>query len=170
MVTINSSCYASIMKKIYLPMIKIPFKSKRGTVKLNALIDSGSEKSYISSACLQKIDKRLMSTCDMTISGLGGENMSGEFKSFECVMKKSKKEAINAMFVSIDTLAEANQCEFSEDVHLKNGEKFRYESGPIEAIVGNDNYFRVVTGEMLSKKLAAIKTVAGWTLQGSVGD
>ena len=163
-------CNIALKEITYLPIINIDLCATEATSKIGFLLDSGSQFSFILESSVNSIKHRFLRYKQMSVTGFNGIKISGKYEVVECYMKTSE----NILPISFVKVRELCNGIFGDPTRkqftLSNGYTLNYHNKHFEAIIGNDNYFKIATGEVekLSQNLAAVNTIGGWTLQGSV--
>ena len=161
--------------RTFLPTVEIDVLSQDGHYKrCRALLDSGSECSFISEDCIQRLQiKREKS--DVVVSGIGGSSKASNrgkvnLKLFD---KNSNSHEVTAYILPRLTNAipsnPLTSDELSKFPNINLSDKSYTKSSNIDIILGVDIYERVIGNERIevSKGLFARKTVFGWTICGS---
>jgi transposase InsO family protein len=154
-----------------LPIITVPFPCRSGVRYFKALLDSGSERSFVLNNVLSEIDYDFVERRQLSIFGFGGKSTSDKFNvvsvilngSIVCFICTDKLCVINN-FQSIDVpyvLAQngLSACELSDQDN-------------VSVLIGVDYFYRFMTGNVrrLSHGLVALESVYGWTVQGQLDD
>jgi len=162
--TIDS--YSSI-----LPIISIPLVSKSGLFFVGALLDSGSDRSFIRDDVLQSIQFKTVEDQVLTIQGFNDETISERGKIIEVRAQLKTGE-----FLPINLFASKKLSLIPTSPHqidLSNfGQNIQLCSQPksVDIIIGADNYYSFVSGESkeITKKLRLLETSYGWTPHGQI--
>jgi hypothetical protein len=148
------------------PVVNLEFSLDCGSSsKLGALLDTGSHLSFLKRSALHLLEYRLVGQRQMNIQGFANVETEGLFDIVECVVLAEDKSRISLQFFVVDQLCGNYIKRLSKGY---NG-TFVLSSEEIHLIVGNDNYFKIVTGshEFVDDELVAINTIGGWTYHGS---
>jgi len=163
----------SLEKGSIMPVISFDFFADKNSVfKLNVLLDSGSDSSFILRNCLHKMKHRIVDRQKLKISGFSGTCSEKLYDVARCDAKINETVTQFDFFV-IDRLnIRPNSSQLVKSLANKIYDiDVKVSCGPVEAIIGNDQFYDVVTGR--SKKVGsgcvALETVNGWILHGSFG-
>lgn len=151
-----------------LPVISIPVETPSGVLHLNALLDTGSERSFIKRSVLPLIPHEEEGNISCTVGVFGGEK---QLKHFDLV-------SVNIESCSYHLLAADTLCTFPMGPYRNLSSAFHgtglspcsvAKSGEISILIGVDLYFQFVTGrhQPLKNGLTAIESRFGWTVLGS---
>jgi len=154
-----------------LPVVTLKLKANAGRfVDVGALLDTGSNKTFIAEDLCDKIDCRLISKQNLSIVGFSNSKVQRNFSEVECYFFDSELEKTSPIncLVLPDLEQKHSTVRRSFPVQLPNGKVPYISTEPIKMIVGCDNYYQIATGVSVPVKdnLHAIETKAGWTLQG----
>lgn len=155
-----------------MPIVPMNFVcSKLGTIQLGGLLDSGSDNSFILSNILKKIRYKVVGRKQLTITGFHGLQTCGNFDVVECcaITKNGKKLLRFIVVKELGCVQSATDLAL-EEIVVSSGERVTVNAEPVSALIGNDNFYKVATGEVevLQEGLAAMNTSCGWILHGSV--
>ena len=153
-----------------LPVTAIPLVSGRSVIVSGALLDSGSQRSFIKSDILQSIDHSVRGTIPLQINGFGGSRhetckivevlvrLEGQVMSLDLISTHSFPDLSFGDYKSISStlsrlgLSPIQQCE------------------SVDLVIGSDYFYRFVTGESykISVDAFGIETTFGWTIHGNL--
>lgn len=161
--------------QVFLQTLRIPIKGKYGTKQVRALIDTGSQRTYILRSTAQKLGLAAKRTETIIHTLFGGRNTSEQRHETYDV---STGEGIYPC--SFEALDQPVICNTISPVfggpwlnELKDLNIFLSDVGdpaPIEILFGADLIGKLYTGQkyLLKCGLVAIETLLGWTLMGQV--
>lgn len=148
--------------------------------KVRALLDSGSQRSYVKAAVVKKLGLRQTGTEKIGHMLFGGVEQPAEvYKCFE--LKVSSLD--NSFHAEINALQQADLCghlpkvknvalsKKLRDLNIKISD-FQFADTEIGLLIGSDHLGSIVTNELvhLDDNLMAVKTNLGWTLQGPINN
>jgi len=170
--TVNVAFKGSVNSSI-LPVVPMQFVScNSGMESCGALLDTGSHKSFISSELCSRVKHKVIQRQYLSISGFNNSKSEGYFDIVECYCRGSTaNEEFKMNFVKFPELYQCPvQTTSNISFTLPSNDVASTCSEPIRVIIGCDNYYRVVTGELvyLKEDLCALKTKSGWILQGAM--
>jgi len=157
----------STKHKTVLPTITIPIKTKYGIKNLGALLDSGSDRSFISSAALDDIEYQVLGLESISIQAFTGPAMTEKCKFIRV------SSEFNGASETMDLLVTKQMKRFSNshiDLSSIPDLFVNCSKGPstIEIIIGADLFYDFVTGAIqhIDSKAKLIETKYGWTPHG----
>jgi len=153
-----------------LPVITIPVSCKTGTRVLGALLDTGSDRSFIREDVLQEINYTTKGQMNLNIQGFGNGKISetcqvvevgvepvdiAKFSLELCVSNKMNKISYSSARVSSEIIKTLGYYQTEQP-------------SKIDIIIGSDNYYKLATGKtnFVSNELRLIDTKLGPTLHG----
>ena len=152
---------------VYLPIIPIELITiNNSTCTIGALLDSGSQLSFIDEEILNSIRYSLIQTKSLNICGFNGSKSSGIFKEISC-------SATNGMILNF--IAMKNVCQNMNtntpktSYKLPDGQLIHPCNLPVKIIIGNDQFHKIKTGITFKydENLAFLQTEFGWAIQGT---
>ncbi len=162
-----------------LPVVEVVVASCNDKiVKAKMLLDSGSDKTYVSSALVQEIQPMLVCTESVRYAAFGdGKCTSGLRNVYSMEVKGTKKGRGTVIATEVPTictpmsrptipLSKLSPFESVQlvDTGIEEGKPFS-----IDILVGLDNYWKFVRGGVLTgvDGLVAQETIFGWMVTGS---
>ncbi|XP_015123778.1 uncharacterized protein LOC107045885 [Diachasma alloeum] len=165
-------------KSVLLATARVTVKSPRGfSIRARVLIDQGSEVSFISEKLVNQLHLSRKSTM-LELIGIGGVN-SGSTRELVSVTLQAingnqqvqisahKLKKLTAILPSF-SCASAN---ISSLENLQLADQQYLKPGPIDIIIGADNYGRIIRDEVVKSKQSKVvgqRTVFGWILSGPI--
>ncbi|XP_054083224.1 uncharacterized protein LOC128920268 isoform X1 [Zeugodacus cucurbitae] len=162
--------------KILLPTAVITIEHKGDLFKLRALIDQGSQRSFISS----KVQNRLklpIKHSNFQISGMGGSIIQNSNKICPItIVSPSADIRIDAQAIVLPQLTnllpsyEVNKKHWEKCSHLKLADPNCHTPSQIDILLGSDLIPQIILEgiEKISNKLLAQNTIFGWIISGQV--
>jgi hypothetical protein len=164
--------------QVMLSTVVVNLKARNGVIQpCRALLDSGSQASLISEACVQRLGLQ-RSRSNVTISGIG-QSGSGNSRGKVKLVIYSR---VSDFSIDVDALilpkltsdmpsmfTDVKNWEFLK--HIKLADESFNKPGPIDLIIGADIYEEVVTDGKITSRSGiptARHTEFGWTLSGKV--
>ena len=151
-----------------LPVTSIPLFANNATISCGALLDSGSQRSFIQLDKLKAIDCTVKGSIPLNINGFGGSVKEN------CTVVEIYIN-FNGEKMPINVIATRNFRDIKFGNHVSHYDKLKCRGlSPIESfssidiLIGSDYFYRFVTGSQvkLSPSLCGIETVFGWTIHG----
>jgi len=146
------------------------FSNNYDPVQVGTLLDSGSHRSFISAALCSKIKHKVISSKHYSITGFNGNKLSGPMDEIECTFfDQVNQKPVVLRFLKLDDLCQHIPNKFKdENFKIDRREIQICLPQKIEAIIGCDNFYKIVCSETLpiDKNLCALKTRCGWTILG----
>jgi len=170
---------SNVNKPAHLLQTAEAFTSLRnGTqAKVRLLLDSGSQRTYVSRTLVNKLELKPTSTESLCLSTFGNEpTRPKKFDVFEFAISSTKtNEPIKLKAVAMNHIC--NPITDQEIIwsvehyeHLKNLELADSGSGVLEIdiLVGTDHYWEIITGETIRSQIGptAVNSKLGWILSG----
>ena len=158
---------ATCQNSALLPVVTIPFPSTGGPRYVRALLDSGSERSFILKSELADVDHTVVQRKSLTLHAFGGAQASKR-----CCIVDIFLESQNMQFIATDTICTFVDSNYYnvEAILQNNGLQGCHlaHSSTIGALIGVDHYYKLVTGNIrrLNDNFVAVESIFGWTLQG----
>ena len=154
-------------------------RSEKNRCCVNILLDSGSQRTYITEKLVNKLKLIPVGSKRMTVKGFGdSDGKSGVYPEYRFCVKNMKRDV--TMFMSGYSVPYICSSSSGEDVKkfemmfpgLENSDfsDVCRGEGEIHVLVGADYYWSVVEGNVKrsSNGLTAIETKLGWVLSGPV--
>ena len=161
---------ASYSTSFVLPVITIPFTSSNGTCNLGALLDTGSQRTFIRRSALKSISYKILKSEVFNIQGFGQKQIS---ENCQVVSASASSEVGDIAF---NLIATDNMNSLSNVLNV-DSTKFQFNEAinlcpppsTIDVIVGADTYYQFVTGNTrkLSRNIFAIETIFGYAIHGT---
>jgi len=164
-------------RKVLLQTLRVKVLGENVKREVRAIIDSGSQKSYIVKSLAEKLEYHSKGTLEITHSLFGG--VSGKRQNHNCyeIRLANLEESYRCKFDVLDQPIICSSVQsVPEGVWLQEVRKHKinitdiYEDEPIEVLIGADVSGKLFTGKKkdLDCGLVAIETSLGWTLQGKI--
>ena len=166
---------------VVMQIMSVDVKGKNGTVKANILLDSGSDRTYVSRGLVQKLDPSFIRSELVSYASFGSGKANGEemrnVYSLELYGSSQGQALISAIEVPVvcvplsrkaipeKLLNSFKRLQFVEDYSEDK-------TVSVDILVGLDYYWKLVkpeSGVTESRDgLVALRTVFGWMLSGAV--
>jgi len=157
-------------KEAVLPIISIPLQTVHGTQRFGALLDTGSDKSFIRQEALESVIHKVRGKRDLKIQGFHSGIKSERVTIVEVMMQSSVGH-----FEPLHLISTINMNPIAAELSIESlpsDLNVQYTDRPqsAEIIIGADNYFKLVTGnsKSISDDLRLMETCFGWTPHGLV--
>jgi hypothetical protein len=164
----TTQTHVSFTKEIIfnLPTVCIPFKAGDRVVKLRALLDSGSQRSFIKKSRLSEIDFVFQQRENIVVHGFGDSKIVDNFDLVEVTITHHGKEFQMRLITTsrLDvTLKPVNLYKVMQQYN-------EIEQYPLCDYENSDYFYKFVTGDIrvLSDELALIETLFGWSIHGKL--
>ena len=171
-----SSNLASILLQTAEIVLENPFNTKEMRVK--ALLDQGSQRSYLSQRIKSILDLAPTSKENISISTLGNQNSKQSTLEKVCFNLKNESEqafpieALSTPFICLPIKNQLNSLaktrfDYLKDLQLADS-SFTDE---IDLLIGSDFYWSIATGKTKTDKNnepVTVETKLGWVLNGPV--
>lgn len=145
---------------------------------VRALLDSGSQRSYVKAAVVKKLGLQSTGTESMSHILFGGERRPVEV--YEC-FELPVSSVDNSFFIKINALQQDNLCghlpklqnvtilEKLRDMNIKISDN-NFADTEIGLLIGSDYLGSIITDRLvyLDNNLMAVNTNLGWTIQGPI--
>ncbi|XP_017485298.1 PREDICTED: uncharacterized protein LOC108373869 isoform X2 [Rhagoletis zephyria] len=170
------SFYSENESKVLLPTAIVSVEHRGELFKLRALIDQGSERSFISSKAQLKL-RLPCRTSNFEISGMGGRVVQTSKKLCSLVLVSNDLSTrIKAQAIVLPQLTkllpkfQPTQEQREKWSHLTLADANCHSPSQIDLVIGSDLIPQIVLEgvEKLSKNLLAQNTIFGWILSGQV--
>ncbi|XP_031351409.1 uncharacterized protein LOC116176791 [Photinus pyralis] len=151
-----------------LPTILVPIRGRWGQVrKVQALVDSGSQRSYIISRVATKLQLPIIGTEKVAFALFSGVTSKEQELNCYRITAQSRDTILEMEVLGTDRITN-----YTTQVNVKIEGKeteIRASSGPIEMLIGADYFGSLLTGNrrVLDKNLTAFETLFGWTVLGT---
>ncbi|XP_072389317.1 uncharacterized protein [Diabrotica undecimpunctata] len=141
---------------------------------VRALIDTGSQKSYILKATAKFLGYQSKGKISLVHGLFGGSNL---MQNHDCYDVELNHDTYSCTFEALDQAVICNSVSsifdgpWTEELRKLNIEiSDSYDSTPIELLIGSDIAGKLYTGRrhILNCNLVAIETLLGWTLMGKI--
>ena len=162
---------------VLLQTLEITVEGKGGKVKVNALFDTGADRTYVSESVVQKVKPEWVETRPLSYASFGADSLSKTEDRHVyslCLQGGDGRVPVNATCIpsicvpvskpSIPSHLLLNS-ELSNVVTVSPGGQVK-----IDVLIGLDMYWRIMTGPVrrLSPDLVAQKSKLGWVVSGAV--
>ena len=176
--TTQIGCKSSILLQTTSAIAKSTNESQK--IKINILLDSGSQKSYVSRRLVQKLNLQPISEEKISLSTFadpGRKNMA--VKKYPLCLETNSGMNFYLNVLDVPTICspvsnKSVQVALKEFPFLRDNPDFTQEcdrNTDIDLLLGLDVYYSIITGEIrrCSKdNLVAINTIFGWIISGTV--
>lgn len=167
-------------KEVALMTLEIIIKGKRKDKRVRALLDSGSQKSYILKNTAKELDLESFGTEKIAHTVFGGAQIEAKpHNKFKVEVSAPGNRSLSHTFEFLDQDRICGEIpRIPKKVLCKELKKNRLwlsDIGPgnseIEVLIGSDFYGKILTGRVkqLGNGLTAIQTKIGWTVCGPSG-
>ena len=163
--------------RVLLQTVQVQVKGKSGTADVVMLLDTGSDRTYISEALVRKVDPEWVGSQSLAYAAFGSRapsNIKQRNVYDVCVQgPKGNVECIRATEIPVicspmyrpavpQAVLEALQDDM-QSVDLGYGQEIQ-----VDILVGLDAYWKLMTGEMikLPGDMVASRSVFGWVVSG----
>ena len=170
------SNYSQILLQTVLLSLENP--KTRKEVKIKALLDPGSQRTYVTDKVKRILNLEVETKEQMSINIFGDKNSKEEVLERVSLNIKSKQnrfpiDALSTKFICSPIKNQSSNFAKENFDHLKNLEfaDSGSENEELNLLIGSDWYWTLATGEVRLGKAgepAAIKTYFGWVLNGPV--
>ena len=161
---------------VLLQTAKITVVDRLGkTFIVNALFDKGSQQTFVTTELCQKLKVPLKEKVEVRVNAFGTE----DYKIRNCAVVRIKTKTKHGHFVlsalAIDQICDTihQRCNAENHLNLRNLETENADiDGPIDILIGCDQYWDVVTGEIVNRHsgLVAMNSAYGWLISGRSGE
>ena len=174
MASSSSTSHSSIPSAVLLQTMQIFVEGEKGKVKVNALFDTGSDRTYISDSVVQKISPRWVETKPLSFAAFGADQYSpAEDRHVYALTLTGGSGQVQVEATSIKNICvpvrqhsiPSHLMDMQNVVTIPAGKTLK-----IDLLIGLDNYWRVMTGKIkyLTPDLVIQKSVLGEVVSGSV--
>ena len=176
-VDVNCCFKGSTPTRVFLQTVSLNLQGPKGTRNIRALLDSGSECSFIDSALASDLGLKPRSHPIISLNSFGGSD-TGPIKSdlFQLLIRSTLDSSIclTVDVLGTDKITQKTRpsptpIELSKYPHL-NGLQFSDQSqGPIQMLLGADYYSTIVHDQLVRGppgSPTAMNTAFGWVLSG----
>ena len=166
--TSSNSVMVSENDKHLLPVCTIPFLSHDKVENYSALLDSGSQRSFVNANVLKNLKFRIVETSELLIKGFGGSRKE-VCDTVELIVKLDDIEVqINVIATNIFNDINVGDQSSCSNLLPKHNLKSVEIISPISLVIGADYYYKFVTGSSikLSDRAYGLETIFGWTVHG----
>lgn len=180
--TLTAHKTGSKQTEVILQTVEVQVRGRSGLVKANTLFDTGSDRSYISSELVSRVDAEFTKSERVSYCCFGSGKASTEedrnVYSVELRGQKAGSGVISATEVPVvcaplyrrqvpeEILMDMNRRNMAEDYSQEKRVK-------VDILIGLDQYWKFVTPECVVLRedsgLVAQRTLFGWMLSGSYG-
>ncbi|XP_055923477.1 uncharacterized protein LOC129953942 [Eupeodes corollae] len=172
-------CSHNTTESVLLKTVRCAVASTKTKILIRAIIDGGSQHTYVRESVAKKLKLKVIGTVDLSVIPFGCKEAK-PMKTFNKVKINLKSlfshevlvtlEAIVVPEICVDVLMVPEaKCPLFEGIQLSDvrPNNMEFEEG-LSLLIGSDYYWSIVTGKQrqLTKRLRAVETVFGWTLQG----
>ena len=172
--TSSSASPSSVPSAVLLQTMQIYVEGEKGKIKVNALFDTGADRTYICDSVVQKIKPRWVQTKPLAFAAFGADQLSpAEDRHVYALALSGGSGRVQVEATSIKNICVPVR-QHSIPSHLMNMPNVvtipAGESLKIDLLIGLDNYWRVMTGKIkyLTPDLVMQKSVLGEVVSGSV--
>ena len=157
-----------------LPVLSVPIKTENGTKSIGALLDSGSDRSFLSSKVLQHICYTHIESQNLSIQSFGSNNTrdQGELIQIKVVTNDNVLMPIEVFASDKFKTIPGNKGRLTLPNAEELGVTFCDQPICVDMIIGSDNFYKFVTGQQkqVDKNLRLIETSIGWTPHGMAAE
>ncbi|XP_055909037.1 uncharacterized protein LOC129943845 [Eupeodes corollae] len=172
-------CSHNTTESVLLKTVRCAVASTKTKISISAIIDGGSQHTYVRESVAKKLKLKVIGTVDLSVIPFGCKEAK-PMKTFNKVKINLKSlfshevlvtlEAIVVPEICVDVLMVPEaKCPLFEGIQLSDvrPNNMEFEEG-LSLLIGSDYNWSIVTGKQrqLTKRLRAVETVFGWTLQG----
>jgi len=166
----TKACVAQSHQNTILPTITVPVIGKQGIMHVGILLDSGSDRSFLSSRILSKLDTKSVGTENLNIKSFNGPSISET-----CPVVQASVLLADHSTMSINLLVSKQMNQMANHAAIPHDIIQDYSHLPIcnpateiDAIIGSDNFYKIATGNIyhVSENLKLMETIFGWTYHG----
>ena len=163
---------SSYSQETALPTITIPIKHKTTTIEIGALLDSGSDRSFISAEIINAIPHTKINTEHLKINSFGEKNITETCPLVSLEVNLDENTAAQPIiFLVTSRINNIHNKQLKGTVLNTFTPDFPLCKQPneIHIIVGADNFYKFATGNTthINKELKLIETCFGWTCHGA---
>ena len=170
--TISSGCNAICNTDCILPIISIPIICGGKMKYWGALLDSGSQRSFIKPEAVSSIDHVVGDTVPLQINGFGGYSEETCQNIEITIPWKDTSLPINLIASNSFMDITVNDVSRFHPLLKSNGLTPCHSPKSVNIIIGSDNFYTFVTGNTikLTNQAFAIETIFGWVLHGHINN
>ncbi|XP_064479712.1 uncharacterized protein LOC135393064 [Ornithodoros turicata] len=167
-----------LSRSVLLQTVTALIEGRRGTQPARTLLDTGSQRSFITTSLSKTLRCTILGTENLFIGSFGGAVSEKERRVVELKIKKHKgthAQTIRALEVekigsNILPRVDPNMQGLPDEVKRHLGDEETVPDDQIGVVVGSDHYWELVTGKTyrISDSVTAVETTLGWEIQGPV--
>lgn len=168
--SINNHLSHTLGQKTVLPTLEAAVEGINGIVNVGILLDSGSDRSYISANIIDKIKHENLKSERLNINSFSGNNITEHCRLVRVHLKIDGEQDL-----PIDLLV-CHSMNSIKNYPIQPFDTSKYQIIPklckqandIDILVGSDNYYKIASGkiEHIDEQLKLIETCLGWTYHG----
>jgi len=167
----STSCVSSSQSmKTVLPTISVPIKTKCGVQYVGALLDTGSDRSFVSDKIVHHLDPTYIKLETLSVTSFNRSSVIEHFPLMRINLNTHSEEVIPFEVLVSSTLdnISVNRVKL-DDSFLDCKYPMCKEPTKIDLIIGADNYYLFTTGNYrnLTERLKLIETKFGWVTHGA---
>ena len=172
----DSPSSQSIPSAVLLQTMQIYVEGEKGKFKVNALFDTGADRSYICNSVVEKIKPRWVETKPLAFAAFGADQLSPAEDRHVYALTltggsgRVQVEATGIENICVPVRQHSVPSHIREMLNVVTVPACHGESLKIDLLIGLDYYWRVMTGkiEHLTPDLVSQKSVLGEVVSGSV--
>jgi len=168
----TKSCIAQSQKNTILPTITVPMFGKKGIISVGILLDSGSDRSFVSSRISAALQAKVIGRENLNIKSFNGPSVAET-----CPILAANILLSDESTLPINLLVSKNMNHMTNHaaVPVNAHQDFPHlhickPAAQIDVIIGSDNFYKVATGNIhhVNNNLKLIETIFGWTYHGFI--
>jgi len=153
-----------------LPTLYLPIVTNSGVKHVGALIDSGSERSFICAPTVRKL--RLTSTQKekIVIQGFNGPDSNENCDVVKISIRTNSNKTTNISLLVSENMKRIDLPSVNVPLEASTKVSFCKRPETVEIIIGADHYYDIVTGHShsVNSKLKLMETSVGYALHGLI--
>ena len=170
----STSLSACSSKRVLLQTIRINIKGARGSVSAILMLDTGSDRSYVSKRIVEQVRPKWISNDLLSYSAFGDQNPC---KPISCdvfnVLLSNDETCLNAQLTEIPVICPQIACPpVPSDVFdvYPSVEAISGQDVTVDVLISLDLYWKVMTSDLkvVGNGLVAQRSIFGWILSGTV--
>jgi len=162
--------HSSKSNKTVLPIVDLPVHTCNGTVVLGALLDSGSDRSFIHIEALSGIDNTFVRQEKLSIQGFGNSPITETCKVVNVNIQLTDSSVFPIDLTVSRKMTRIQNATFELPANIPPEFTISSSNRAIDIIIGSDHFYKFVTGDVkhISDNFKLLKTYFGWVPHGSI--
>jgi len=166
----SAKCSVS-QKSSFLPVVSLPLQTSNGVQFFGALLDTGSDRSFIRKDILNSLSHKIITHTNLRIQGFNQDTVTERCPIVEVTLMHKRFDQLTLQLCVSTNMAQMQYSSFKDAEKLLNNMNYFSSVQPekVDIIIGADNYYRIATGNslLLDDNVRVIETHFGNTLHGA---